>query len=69
MRRLALGCITDARQLYPVFNLRLLACVFEWDAADLALLREAKKQQLQSQGPPCLTDGDINRHLREEELW
>ena len=42
--------------------------MFEWDAADLALLREAKKQQLQSQGLPCLTDDDISRHLSREEL-
>ncbi|XP_036943223.1 uncharacterized protein LOC119013024 isoform X5 [Acanthopagrus latus] len=68
MRRLALGCTTDAHQLYPVFMSRLSSCLFEWDAADLALLREAKKQQLQSQGRPCLTDGDISRHLSREEL-
>ncbi|XP_030261766.1 uncharacterized protein LOC115574407 [Sparus aurata] len=68
MRRLALGCTTDAHQLYPVFMSHLSACVFEWDAADLALLREAKKQQLQSQGLPCLTDGDISKHLSREEL-
>ncbi|XP_030266267.1 uncharacterized protein LOC115577368 [Sparus aurata] len=68
MRRLALGCTTDAHQLYPAFMSRLSMCVFEWDAADLALLREAKKQQLQSQGRPCLTDDNISRQLSREEL-
>lgn len=34
----------------------------------MALLREAKRQQLQSQGLPALTDGDINKHLSREEL-
>ncbi|XP_051244073.1 uncharacterized protein LOC127356410 [Dicentrarchus labrax] len=62
MRRLALGCTTDAHQLYPLFMSRLSACIFEWDAADLALLREAKSQQLQSQGL------DVDRHLSREEL-
>ncbi|KAK0141515.1 hypothetical protein N1851_021337 [Merluccius polli] len=68
MRRLALGCGTEAHQLYPIFIARLSACIFEWDAADLALLREAKRQQLQSQGLSSLTDGDITKHLSREEL-
>ncbi|XP_031172172.2 uncharacterized protein LOC116061928 isoform X2 [Sander lucioperca] len=67
MRRLALGCTTDAHQLYPIFMSRISACIFEWDAADLALLREAKKQQLLSQGLTSHTD-DISRHLSREEL-
>lgn len=67
MRRLAVGCTTDAHQLYPLFMSRLSACIFEWDAADLALLCEAKKQQLQAQGlsPPA---EDIPKHLSREEL-
>ncbi|XP_062250347.1 uncharacterized protein LOC133959246 [Platichthys flesus] len=68
MRRLALGCTTDAHQLYPGFMSRLSASIFEWDAADLALLREAKRQQLRSQGLPSLTDGDIDKQLSREEM-
>ncbi|CAL8307416.1 unnamed protein product [Merluccius merluccius] len=68
MRRLALGCATEAHQLYPIFMSCLSACIFEWDAADLALLREAKRQQPQSQGLSSLTDGDITKHLSREEL-
>lgn len=65
MRRLALGCTTDAHQLYPLFMSRLSACIFEWDAADLALLREAKAKQLQAQG---LSSVDVDRHLTRDEL-
>ncbi|XP_056224227.1 uncharacterized protein LOC130163830 [Seriola aureovittata] len=68
MRRIALGCTTDAHQLYPIFMSRLSACIFEWDAADLALLCEAKKQQLQSQGLSLPADGDIRKYLSREEL-
>lgn len=66
MRRLALGCTTDAHQLYPIFMSRLSSCIFEWDAADVALLRNAKKQQLLAQGFP--TSIDVNKHLTKEEL-
>ncbi|MEQ2169900.1 hypothetical protein GOODEAATRI_029781 [Goodea atripinnis] len=65
MRRLALGCTTDAHQLYPLYMSRMSACIFEWDAGDLALLREAKAQQLQAQGP---SSADVDRHLTREEL-
>lgn len=65
MRRLALGCTTDAHQLYPLFMSRLSACIFEWDAADVALLRQAKAQQLQAQG---LSSVDIDRNLTRQEM-
>jgi len=42
MRRLATGCTTDAHPLYPTFMGCLSACIFEWDAGDLSLLRQAK---------------------------
>ncbi|CAB1435238.1 unnamed protein product [Pleuronectes platessa] len=68
MRRLAVGCTTDTHQLYPGFMSRLSASIFEWDAADLAMLREAKRQQLRSQGLPSLTDGVIDKQLSREEM-
>ncbi|KAL0195365.1 hypothetical protein M9458_008937, partial [Cirrhinus mrigala] len=68
MRRIALGCTTDAHQLYPIFMSRLSACIFEWDAADLSVLREAKRALLMSQGWPSLADEDVNKHLTREEL-
>ncbi|MEQ2198408.1 hypothetical protein XENOCAPTIV_012455, partial [Xenoophorus captivus] len=39
MQRLAVGYTTDAHQLYPTFMARMLACIFEWDAADVNKLR------------------------------
>lgn len=68
MRRIAVACTTDAHQLYPVFMSRLSACIFEWDAADLALLRTAKRQLLISQGYPAMSDEEVNKHLTKEEL-
>ncbi|KAM4521363.1 uncharacterized protein V3H82_002148 [Fundulus diaphanus] len=65
MRRLALGCTTDAHQLYPFYMSRMSTCIFEWDAADLALLREAKAQQLRAQGLPST---DVDKHLTKDEL-
>ena len=68
MRRIALGCTTESHHLYPIFMSRLSACVFEWDANDLSLLRDAKRQQLQSQGLYFLPDDDINKHISTKEL-
>lgn len=68
MRRIALGCTTDAHQLYPIFMSRVSACIFEWDAADLSVLREAKRSLLMSQGWPSPTDEDVNKQLTREEL-
>ncbi|MEQ2198945.1 hypothetical protein XENOCAPTIV_021287 [Xenoophorus captivus] len=50
MRRLAVGCTTDAHPLYPAFMRALSSCIFEWDAGDLDLLRQAKIKQLQQEG-------------------
>lgn len=63
-----MGCTTDAHQLYPIFMSRISACIFEWDAADVSLLRQAKRALLMSQGWPALTDADVNKHLTREEL-
>ncbi|XP_057214898.1 uncharacterized protein LOC130569327 [Triplophysa rosa] len=68
MRRIALGCTTDAHQLYPIFMSRLSACIFEWDGADVSLLRKAKRELMMSQGWPALTDEDVDKHLKREEL-
>lgn len=68
MCRIALGCTTDAHQLYPIFMSRLSACIFEWDVADLSVLRKAKRALLMSQGWPSLADEDVNKHLTRQEL-
>ncbi|XP_057191375.1 uncharacterized protein LOC130555294 [Triplophysa rosa] len=68
MRRLAVGCTTDAHQLYPTFMARLSSCIFEWDAGDLTLLRKAKREQLTQQGWPAMTEAELDRHISKDEL-
>ncbi|XP_052441051.1 uncharacterized protein LOC127979557 [Carassius gibelio] len=68
MRRLAVGCTTDAHQLYPTFMARLSSCIFEWDAGDLTLLRQAKREQLIQQGWPTLSEAELDHHLTKAEL-
>ncbi|TWW53092.1 hypothetical protein D4764_0263750 [Takifugu flavidus] len=68
MRRLAVGCTTDAHQLYPTFMARMSACIFEWDATDVAELRRAKKAQLLQEGWPALSDQELDKHITKDEL-
>ncbi|RVE72561.1 hypothetical protein OJAV_G00039730 [Oryzias javanicus] len=68
MRRLASGVTTDAHQLYPTFMARMSACIFEWDAADVAELRRAKRQQLQEQSLTVLTEREVDCHITKDEL-
>ncbi|MED6270203.1 hypothetical protein CHARACLAT_007635, partial [Characodon lateralis] len=68
MRRLAVGCTTDAHRLYPTFMARMSACIFEWDAADVNKLREAKRAQLKGHGWTALTEKQLDRQITKEEL-
>ncbi|XP_061077259.1 uncharacterized protein LOC133111127 [Conger conger] len=68
IRRLAGGVTTDAHQLYPIFMARLSACIFEWDAGDLAQLRRAKREQLTQEGWPVLMDAEVDKHISKAEL-
>ncbi|XP_063052394.1 uncharacterized protein LOC134447039 [Engraulis encrasicolus] len=49
---------------------RLSACIFEWDAEDLALLRRAKREQLTKEGLPTasLTDVIVDNCITKAEL-
>jgi len=47
---------------------KLSACIFEWDADDLAALRAAKVAELANIGATGLTDADVNRRLSMKEL-
>ncbi|XP_053091155.1 uncharacterized protein LOC113534513 isoform X1 [Pangasianodon hypophthalmus] len=68
MRRLATGCSTDAHPLYPTFMARLSACIFEWDPHDVTLLRRAKREQLEDERLPLITDDLVNRRISKKEL-
>ena len=68
MRRFAIGCASESHALYPVFISQLSACMFEWNAADLQRLRDAKKAELQSRGIWRLDEETVNRHIIKKEL-
>lgn len=68
MRRLASGCTKDAHPLYPVFMAKLSSCIFEWDRGDVALLRQAKREQLRQEGVPGITDALVNQNITKDEL-
>lgn len=68
MRRLATGCTTDAHPLYPIFMARLSECIFEWDPHDIALLRRAKREQLEEEGVLFISGHMLNRRITKKEL-
>ncbi|KAJ8382141.1 hypothetical protein SKAU_G00029200 [Synaphobranchus kaupii] len=68
LRRLADGCTTDAHHPYPTFMASLSVCIFEWDPADVALLRMAKREQLRQEGVPAITDSLVDRRISKDEL-
>lgn len=68
MRRLAVGCTTDAHPLYPTFMSRLASCIFELDPNDLALLRLARREQMKQEGIPGLTDSMVDKRITKDDL-
>ncbi|KAL1246953.1 hypothetical protein QQF64_034540 [Cirrhinus molitorella] len=68
MRQLASGCTKDAHPLYPIFMSRLSSCIFEWDSGDVALLRQAKREQLKREGVPGITEKLVEQQITKEEL-
>ncbi|KAJ8342267.1 hypothetical protein SKAU_G00321950 [Synaphobranchus kaupii] len=43
-------------------------CIFEWDPADVALLRMAKREQLRQEDVPAITDSPVDRRISKDEL-
>lgn len=68
MRRLSIGCTTDAHPLYAVFMSRLSQAIFRWDEQDVGLLKKAKKNELIQKHIPDPTDADVARHIKSDEL-
>lgn len=68
MRRLEVGCTTDTHPLYPTFMGCLSACLVEWDAQDLSLLWQAKREQLRLEGVPYVTDRLVDSKINRKEL-
>src|SRR4029434_1313613 len=54
--------------LYNTLMGCLSACPFEWDAGDLALLRQMTREQLRQEGVLALTDLLVDRRISRREL-
>lgn len=69
MRRFTAGLHTDSHPLYSLFMAKLSTCIFLWDQGDVALLREAKRRELeQQQGITGLSDELLINRLTSKEL-
>lgn len=69
MRRFAAGLHTVHHPLYGLFMARLSACIFEWDKADVGLLREAKRRELEKQQAATgLTEELLTSKLTRKQL-
>ncbi|XP_058474505.1 uncharacterized protein LOC131447057 [Solea solea] len=64
MRRFARGVTTDSHQLYGLFMARLSFAIFEWDAGDVARLREAKQSMEGKDAHIKLSAKELARHCR-----
>ncbi|XP_052705256.1 uncharacterized protein LOC128181043 [Crassostrea angulata] len=68
MRRLSVGCTTDAHALYATFMSRLSQCIYMWDPEDVEALVAAKKSELEAMHVENQTDDDVFRHIKTSEL-
>ena len=68
MRRFAAGMTTDNHPLYGIFLSPLSCCIFEWSAEDRALLRHAKKSQIQLQLHHAPTDAQVSQAITKNEM-
>ena len=68
MRRLAVGVTTDTHRLYATFMSQLSRCIFQWDQSDLALLKQAKRSQMELSHIQNPSEEDIIRSITRNEL-
>ena len=68
MRRIGSCCNTEAHMLYPAFMNRLSCCIFEWDSGDVALLKSAKKAEMEQGGVSSPTDRQVMDAISRKEL-
>ena len=54
MRRISSGCTTDSHQFYASFMGMLSNTIFQWDEADLNLLKKAKRAKLKAKPIPAV---------------
>ncbi|XP_069106499.1 uncharacterized protein [Argopecten irradians] len=68
MRRLAIGCTTDAHPLYGVFMGHLSQCIFKWEEEDVNLLKKAKRAEMIQNHIPNPSDADVVQQIKSAEL-
>ena len=69
MRRFADGCTTNAHPLYGTFMSHLSSCIFEFDAEDVRLLRQAKASEIEAtEGRSNLSTADLDSRITKAEL-
>ncbi|XP_026072640.1 uncharacterized protein LOC113052410 [Carassius auratus] len=68
MLRLAAGCTSDTHPLYSAFIARLSVCIFQWDPLDIALLRQTKREHLEQEGVPFITNDLVDSQITAREL-
>ena len=68
MRRIAIGCTTEAHPLYGVFLGWLSQCIFQWSKEDLDLLKMAKGSELKQNGIPEPSDEPIIQIITKKGL-
>lgn len=68
MRRLSVGCTTDAHALYATFMSSLSQCIYMWDPEDVDALIAAKRSELEAMHIENLTDAEVFLHIKSSEL-
>ncbi|XP_041368050.1 uncharacterized protein LOC121382599 [Gigantopelta aegis] len=68
MSRFAIGCTTDAHQLYGIFMGHLSQCIFEWNREDLQALKKEKQSKLVMQHVDKPSDTDVIKRISKKEL-
>uniref|UniRef100_A0A8W8MPM4 Uncharacterized protein n=1 Tax=Magallana gigas TaxID=29159 RepID=A0A8W8MPM4_MAGGI len=68
MRRLPVGCTTDAHAVYATFMSRLSQCIYVWDPEDVEALVAAKKSEMEAMHVENQTDDDVFRNIKTSEL-
>ena len=68
MRRLSKSCTNESHPLYGTFMAKISTAIFEWDASDMALLRSAKKAELQQAGVRNPSADAVAKAISKSEL-
>ncbi|KAI8517519.1 hypothetical protein Bbelb_035360 [Branchiostoma belcheri] len=70
MRRIAVGCTSEAHPLYGTFMTQLSSCIFEWSQYDYvyAKLLHAKEAELIASGIPNPPEGAVKKAITKDEL-